>query len=33
MKIQRHEAKLAFANELKGMYSEGMLPADKQKKG
>ena len=32
MKLQRHEAKLAFMEELKGMYSEGMLPMDKKKK-
>lgn len=29
MKIQRHEAKLSFADEIKSMYSEGMLPTDK----
>ena len=32
MKIQRHEAKSVYADEIKGMYSEGMLPADKEKK-
>ena len=32
MKIQRHEAKQYYADQIKGMYSEGMLPADKQKK-
>lgn len=29
MKIQRHQAKLTYAEEIKGMYEEGMLPADK----
>lgn len=33
MKIQRHEAKNVFAQELKSMYTEGMLAGDKQKKG
>lgn len=32
MKVQRHEAKLAYKSELKGLYDEGMLSADGQKK-
>ena len=32
MKIQRHEAKLVYAEEIKSLYDEGMLPTDKEKK-
>ena len=32
MKIQRHEAKLVYSDEIKSMYDEGMLPSDKEKK-
>jgi len=29
MKIQRHEAKLSFADDIKSLYSEGMLKKKK----
>ena len=32
MKIQRHEAKLTYVEEIKSLYDEGMLPTDKEKK-
>ena len=32
MKVQRHEAKNVYADQIKALYQEGMFPTDKQKK-
>lgn len=29
MKVQRHEAKRVYKNEIQDLYKEGMLPVDK----
>jgi len=32
MKVQRHEARKVYKNEIQDLYKEGMLPVDKEAK-